>query len=422
MRVIGSIRAMVTTATDFFTGTHQRIPVLSSSRYFAQMGLLTTNSRADFTALCLCIVLIQQMPSARETSITQSPLYVHVKNLVSVIRMTNPVSLDLLHCIILITFYEIGHGHHTAAYLSIASCARLARVLGLHKKGWRNVNEGHHKLLLEEEKRVWWAIVNMDRFISLFNGDALFITEDPERTDPLPIEDLLWSEGSVAADLEDAIGKPPYLETPFTVTVGQMARECQIAHLVGRAVRHVFSPAPDQDFHAAEAIQLERTLKSYLPLLAEEELKIGKYCGAFGMCNSALFMLYESMLSRGNENKVLERHEILQFMEDTSLRAILFAEASYGDREENYPPEIHSPYLPYSLFQSAIVQYRLWKQSNDPVCKQRLDLLRSILSEFTKRWIGAWRYLDILDNLNELWPPIVIPFPGSFISNGRFTE
>ncbi|KAF1999566.1 hypothetical protein P154DRAFT_563873 [Amniculicola lignicola CBS 123094] len=395
MRVIGSIPNMVATATDFFTGTHQRIPVLSSSRFFAQIGLLATNSRADFTALCLCIVLIQQMPSARETSITESPLYVHVKNLLSVIQMTNTLSLGLLHCIVLVSFYEIGHGHHTAAYLAIASCARLARVLGLHKKRWRNINEGHDKLLLEEEKRVWWAITNMDRFISLFNGDALFITEDPERTDPLPIEDLLWAEGSVATDLESAISTPPYLETPFTITVGQMARECQIAHLVGRAVRHVFSPVPDADFHAAEAVQLERTLKAYLPLLAEEELKIGKYCGAFGMCNSALFMLYESMLGRGNENQVLDRREILQLMEDASLRALAFAQASYSDREENYPPEIHSPYLPYSLFKSAIVQYQLWKQKDDSISKQRFDILRGILSEFTKRWMGACSFISI---------------------------
>jgi hypothetical protein len=31
-------------------------------------------------------------------------------------------------------------------------------------------------------------IVNMDRFISLCNGDVLFMTDDPERNDPLPVE------------------------------------------------------------------------------------------------------------------------------------------------------------------------------------------------------------------------------------------
>lgn len=97
-------------------------------------------------------------------------------------------------------------------------------------------------------------------------------------------------------------------------------------------------------------------------------------------------MLYEFMLSHGNEN-VAEKHRILQSMEETSLQVITFAEASYGDREENYPFEVLSPYLPYSLCQAAIIQYRLWKHSNDPVCKLHLDSLKNILREFTKRWM-----------------------------------
>ena len=100
-------------------------------------------------------------------------------------------------------------------------------------------------------------------------------------------------------------------------------------------------------------------------------------------------MLYESQLNQTDENAVDERFQLLQLIEDISLRAIAFAEASYGDRAENYPREIHSPYLPYSLFQSAVVQYRLWKHSNDVTFKQRFDTIKSILSEFTKRWMDA---------------------------------
>jgi hypothetical protein len=88
---------------------------------------------------------------------------------------------------------------------------------------------------------------------------------------------------------------PPTLETPFTTTVGQMARECQIAHLVGRAVRHVFNPTGEQNFDAEEAVQVDRAMNAYLPLLVEEELRIGKYCGAFGMCNR--FVAYSDSVS-----------------------------------------------------------------------------------------------------------------------------
>jgi hypothetical protein len=114
---------------------------------------------------------------------------------------------------------------------------------------------------------------------------CIFVTDNPATTDPLPVEDLLWSESLSRPDLENLIAAAPLLDTPFNVTVGQLARECQISHLVGHVVRHVYDPLPDASLNIEEATQLERTLKAYLPLLSNEELRIGKYCGAYGMCN-----------------------------------------------------------------------------------------------------------------------------------------
>jgi hypothetical protein len=351
---------------------------------------------------------MQQTPMGKGTKM-QSSLYFKVKNLISLLEATGDISLDLVHCRVLVTFYEMGHGLHRVAYISLAACARAARVLGLHRKRWRTLEIDSDRLALEEEKRTWWVIVLMDRFIDLCNGDALFVTEDPARTDPLPIEDLLWSESLSRDDLEGQINDAPSLSTPFNVTVGQLARECQISHLAGRVLRHVFDPIPDLRFNTEEAVQLERTLKAYLPLLSNEELKIGKYCGAYGICNrfvilflsssgtkayvpfnnySALFALYEYMLSQNTEN-IFDRQHVLRSIEETALGALIFAEAAYGDQEGNYPPEIFSPYLPYSLYQAAIVHHRLWIQTGRSVYQQRLGTLKTIIGQFTKRWMVA---------------------------------
>lgn len=66
--------------------------------------------------------------------------------------------------------------------------------------------------------------------------------------------------------------------------VSYFSRECQVAHLVGRVVRHLYSPISDAAFHAAETSQLERTLHSYIPILIEEEKRHGNYCSALAMC------------------------------------------------------------------------------------------------------------------------------------------
>lgn len=65
---------------------------------------------------------------------------------------------------------------------------------------------------------------------------------------------------------------------------GPFGRECQVAHLVGRVVQHVFEPVSDVEFLARESVQLERTLVAFLPVLVAEELKYYVYCSALSMC------------------------------------------------------------------------------------------------------------------------------------------
>lgn len=74
------------------------------------------------------------------------------------------------------------------------------------------------------------------------------------------------------------------ISTPAPFHVGPFARECQVAHLIGRVIQHVYHPVTDVDFRSCERAQLERTLKAFLPILIDEELEFSTYCGALGMC------------------------------------------------------------------------------------------------------------------------------------------
>jgi hypothetical protein len=102
---------------------------------------------------------------------------------------------------------------------------------------------------------------------------------------------------------------------------------------------------------------------------------------------SALFLLYEFALHRTDDGNIT-RAQILQSMEETSSRAMSFAEASCAD-QENYDVEVLSPYLSYPIFQAAIVQYRLWMQTNNHIYKQRIESLVLILTDLKKRWLVA---------------------------------
>lgn len=104
-------------------------------------------------------------------------------------------------------------------------------------------------------------------------------------------------------------------------------------------------------------------------------------------CYSALFMLYEFWL-KGREWEKVDRHRILQKMEEVSLYTVRFAEASFGD-SESILYETLSPRLPYSLYQAAIIQHHFWRQKGDLPSKARFDSIVSILGVFRKRWMIA---------------------------------
>lgn len=284
LQILGSLDKMNEIAAQYFVGTHQRMSILSKSRFYRSLQAINAEPKADFLTLCLCMYLIEQIPLHQPMSMQSTP-YVIIKSLLGMLEATEQISLDIVQARTLVTCYEIGHGLHTAACISVAACAKTARALGLHKQMRRNSNNGLDGLIAEEEKRTWWAIMNMDRFVGLCSGDFLFSTEDPEGLDPLPVEDLLWSQDGDPVDLRASILGAPTLATPPTQSVGQMARECQVSHLAGRVIRHTTNPTSDPNFNAEEAIQLERTLQTILLLLIDEDLTFGRYCGALGICD-----------------------------------------------------------------------------------------------------------------------------------------
>lgn len=133
------------------------------------------------------------------------------------------------------------------------------------------------------------------RFVNLCIGDRVFSTEDSRPDDSLPMELEAWEDEvnpptsqclhstNTPQRYDDAQGL--ILSTPSDIRVGPFARECQISHVVGRVIRHVFDPSTDANFQKEEALRLERTLNAFLPLLMEQEKIFGLFCAAMSLCS-----------------------------------------------------------------------------------------------------------------------------------------
>lgn len=159
-------------ANKYFDTIYQRFPIISKARFLERLPYVFSKPSADFTVLCLCIHLVLQYPSQTDQSM-QSSLYVTIKNTISLLESTSILSLEVVQARLLVTFYEIGHGIHPGASISIATAARTARLLGLNKKDFQqSPNDFAARVVAEEQKRVWWATVNLDRSVappSIFN-------------------------------------------------------------------------------------------------------------------------------------------------------------------------------------------------------------------------------------------------------------
>ena len=223
-KIFPSLEELQNVAKKYFNTIYQRFPIISKARFLERLEYVFSKPHADFTLLCLCIHLVLQYPSQNEQSM-QSLLYVTIKHTMSLLESTSFLSLEVVQARLLITFYEIGHGIHPGASISIATAAKTARLLGLNKKQFQQASrDPAAKVMAEEEKRVWWATVNLDRsvhipkssaastlfsfafeqllrlshrFVNLCNGDSMSTTEDPQSTDQLPIDDGMWARNVI---------------------------------------------------------------------------------------------------------------------------------------------------------------------------------------------------------------------------------
>jgi hypothetical protein len=161
------------TAIKFFETLAIRQPIVSRERYLSTIAKSSQNSKADFLLLAMAIQLVLQNPGPKEQSMLSSR-YITLKSCINLFESSGFLSLDFVQVRVLITIYEVGHGIHPGASISIAACARTARLLGLNKKTFQKMQYGREaQIRAEEEKRIWWAIVKLDRYVVWHFGTLL---------------------------------------------------------------------------------------------------------------------------------------------------------------------------------------------------------------------------------------------------------
>ncbi|KAF2798554.1 hypothetical protein K505DRAFT_357400 [Melanomma pulvis-pyrius CBS 109.77] len=234
-------------------------PFVSMKRLSQDIQASLPSEAAGLALSLLCMKLATDNPQLNNIPASESELYRTARSYLNTIEEMSPVSLYVLQSLVLIALYEIGHGIFPAAYLTVGRAARLGILMGIHerKNSTQLFTVPKTWTYWEEERRTWWAVMILERYVNLGPTGLPLATPEPAQEDLLPTADSEWSQGRIGAN--QALYTSDFSSDS---EIGPYARVCQASHILGRVVNHRNRRKDEmaREFILEEALQLSATL------------------------------------------------------------------------------------------------------------------------------------------------------------------
>ncbi len=166
--VVGNFNEKELIGTQFFSSIHVWMPIISKQRFFIRLLDSPDIHRSDVALLCLSMKLVMWLPSLDHPD-SRPPIYIAARQFLYSVDISKHLTLPILQAAILITIFEIGHAIYPAAHISMSLCIECVAAMGL---GWKSARWGENSLSwieIEERKRVWWAIVILERYVLILS-------------------------------------------------------------------------------------------------------------------------------------------------------------------------------------------------------------------------------------------------------------
>ena len=164
LHLLGDMNEIRVTASKFFEHIHSWMPFVSKKRFYELYLRPSFQSRPDVFLLLLSLKLITTLPPTNPRN-PRTSLYHAVKHFYLEVEGSSTLSLPILQAGVLIALYETGHAIYPAAFLSVGGCARYAHTLGINVSRTLSTKRVLTLVEAEERRRVWWAIVILDRCV-----------------------------------------------------------------------------------------------------------------------------------------------------------------------------------------------------------------------------------------------------------------
>ncbi|QYT03038.1 Zn(2)-C6 fungal-type domain-containing protein [Trichoderma simmonsii] len=387
----------------FFNGVHRWLPVLDEERFRARLlGKTPAELPADVALLLLCMKLITSAPSESSRNGTRTALYLAAKQGFLNLEMAGVLSVECLEAGLLISLYEINHAIYPSAFLSVGACTRYGQAMGFGGLNNLKLRPPYNRSELEESRRLWWAVVLLDRCLNLASPSQLASVHDPP------------DDGSmVIHDDETAIANSFGFSKFGRRDQGCPALIAQATRLLGKVLRHTSNSycsemnlrahgleleSPLRQRQEKESSQLGRTIAS---LIDAAETEARKWAVPI---EEQLMICYSSLLALYNHSEAC-KGDHAQWDEQT-LAAVETTRAAVIERcrdllsDPGSSLESISPFFLHCIYMVAILG-----QPEPQSAIATRDVLVKALRPLERRWQAAGVYIEILEARDILQSP-----------------
>ncbi|EXJ90190.1 hypothetical protein A1O1_03289 [Capronia coronata CBS 617.96] len=376
----------------YFSSIHRWLPMISKARLTQASNDPQLKYDGTTVLLLTCMKLVTTTPHRNKAF--ELPLYQLAKQFYFCVETAGSICIPLLQSSVLIAVYEFSQGLYPAAYLTIAQAARHGTMMGLHYRGKaaRMFHEAETWTQREEERRTWWAVLLVDRYLHAGTYGFPIITCDPVKENFLPCDDASWDTGLLGLN-ESFLSSTP----SRSLKGGQFGTLCRTCHIFGRVVRHKYDDILEIPDKLNEAIQLNRAIIALESTFEDPttgcEFKDCDVCRA--LCYSARMILYNMYAYNQRYNGTDIQKASIEGMATIGLSVARMA----GRVQEAVMTNIGavSPLICHCLYQAAGRCARSLRENCQSGMKMALTTIIDTFSMLRDRWRICDDYLKLLE-------------------------
>lgn len=109
--------------------------------------------------------LVASTPSESSGNGARTDIHLAAKQGFLNLEMAGVMSVECLEAGLLISLYEINHAIYPSAFLSMGACTRYGQAMGFGGSNTFKLRLPYNRSELEESRRLWWAVVLLDRYV-----------------------------------------------------------------------------------------------------------------------------------------------------------------------------------------------------------------------------------------------------------------